>query len=299
MTVKVWQGSNVFDTSEPTSIECFLDDKMQVGFYVLKAKECINIVPDDYSVTTMLMVLEGRLYFCFTHESKVLQRNDAIMLSDIEESCFCEAQTLTKLLVVTSEANQDPQEDENTAQMLKVVEEKDIYTMGHSKRVALYAKRLALGYESTYNVVSLSSAASLHDLGKINTPAEILQKPGKLSAAEFEVIKKHPIDSYHLLKERFGERVASAALQHHERLDGSGYPYGLKNEQISMDARIIAVADVFDAMTCKRIYNEAKPFMEVVEYLENNTDQYDASIVAILRRKVECHELDDVVDAFC
>lgn len=138
----------------------------------------------------------------------------------------------------------------------------------------------------------------MHDVGKINTPIEILRKPGRLTKEEFDIIKLHPQDSYDILKDSIGEKVAIAAKQHHERLDGSGYPDGLKGDQICMDAKIIAIADVFDAMTCKRIYNQPNPPLEVVKYLEESPDKYDASIVAILRRKVEKGEMDDILTAF-
>lgn len=298
MGVTVWYDNQRFDTTNTVSVEYLKDDKMQIVFYTLHHKESINIVPDDYRVTTTILVMEGRIKLQSVNEDYDLKIHDAIMLSDIEQSYYAEAEGFTKLLVISSEANQDPQEDEAISQMLLDVEEKDVYTMGHSKRVSLYAKRLALAYEPTYNVVSLSTAASLHDIGKINIPVSILQKPGALTNEEFTIIKQHPLDSYSILKEKFGERAAVAALQHHERLDGSGYPYGLKGDQICMDARIIAISDVFDALTCKRSYNKPRAPIDVVQYLEENVDQYDATFITILRRKVESGDLDDIITAF-
>lgn len=298
MGVNVWYDNHLFDTTDTVSVECLKDEKMQIVFYTLRHKECINIVPDDYKSTSTIVVLEGKIRFQSIDEVFDLEAHDAIMLTDIEQSYYAEAEGTTKLLAISSEANQDPSEDAAIRQTLMDVEEKDIYTIGHSKRVSLYAKRLALAYESTYNVVSLSAAACMHDIGKINTPITILQKPGKLTDEEFSIIKLHPLDSYTILKDKFGERVAIAASQHHERLDGSGYPYGLEGDKICMDARIIAVADVFDAMTCKRCYNEPKDPLDVVSYLEDNTDKYDATIITILRRKVENGDLHDIITAF-
>lgn len=298
MEIQVWHDNHLFDTTETVSVECLTNGKMQVVYYTLRNKECLNIAPDDYSVTAVLYVLEGHIKIYSNEEVFDLQAHDSVMLTDIKNSYYLESEGFTKLIAISSEVNQDPQEDEALNEMLKEEEKKDIYTMGHSKRVSLYAKRLALAYESTYNVISLSAAACMHDIGKINTPTSILRKPERLTDEEFEIIKQHPIDSYTILKEKLEERIAVAALQHHERLDGTGYPNGLKGDQIGMDARIIAIADVFDAMTCKRTYNEPKPQMEVVEYLENNLDKYDAAIVRILRRKVEKGELDDIVTAF-
>lgn len=298
MSIKIWHNKSLGNNSTSNSFECFKDDKMQVVLYILQDKESINIVPDDTSVTSTLILLEGGLTIYSADESYKLQTHDAAMLIDIEKSYYAEAIGFTKLLAVTSEANQDSQEDEAVRTMLSDVEKKDVYTLGHSRRVSLYAKRMALAYESTYNVIVLSAAACMHDVGKINTPIEILQKPEKLTEEEFSIIKLHPNDSYAILKDTLGERVAIAAKQHHEKLDGSGYPDGLCGDEISMDARIIAIADIFDAMTCKRIYNEPLPPLEVVEFLESNLDKYDSAIVSILRRKVESGGLDDILTAF-
>lgn len=298
MEIKLWHDNHLFDTKETVSVEMLKDDKMQMVFYTLRDKECINIVPDDYSATTIIVVLDGKIRLQSMEGISELHAHDSMMLTDIVQSYYIEANGFAKLLAISSEANQDPDEDAELKKMLLSVEEKDVYTLGHSKRVSLYAKRLALAYESTYNLISLSAAACMHDIGKINIPVSILQKPGKLTSEEFTTIKHHPVDSYTILKDILGERVALAALQHHERLDGSGYPNGLKGDQICMDAKFIAVADVFDAMTCKRTYNEPKDPLEVVSYLEEHLDQYDASIISILRRKVEKGELEDITTAF-
>lgn len=298
MSIKIWHSKSGHNEPTTGSTECLKDTEMQVVLYVLKNKECINIVPDDYDSTSTLIILEGGLKVYATNESYELLTNDIIMLINIEKSYYAEAIGYTRLIAVTSEANQDTEEDKAVNAMLTEVESKDVYTLGHSRRVSLYAKRLALSYESTYNLIVLSAAACMHDVGKINTPIEILQKPGKLTEEEMDIVKLHPADSYAILKEKIGERAALAAGQHHERLDGSGYPNGLRGDEISMDARIIAIADVFDAMTCKRIYNEPTPPLEVVKYLENNTDKYDKAIISILRRKVENGDMEDILTAF-
>lgn len=298
MGVKIYRGDKLLNIKETASIECLKDDKMQVVFYNLRNKECINIVPDDFSVTTVIMILQGKIKFQSGDNNFHLEAYDSIMLSDIEDSYYAEAEGFAKLIAISSEENQDPEEDKELNQILEQVEKKDVYTLGHSKRVSLYAKRIALSYEKNYDVIALSAAACMHDIGKINTPGSILQKPGKLTAEEFNKIKLHPQDSNKLLEHSFSERVAKAALQHHERLDGSGYPSGLKGDEICMDARIIAIADVFDAMTCKRTYNDPKPPIEVVEYLESNKEKYDSTFISILRSKVEKGELDDILTAF-
>lgn len=298
MSVKIWHDSGLHVKPTSGSVECLQDQEMQVVLYTMQHKGSLNIVPEDYDVTSTLILLEGGLKVYSQGETFELYTHDALMLTNIKKSYYVEAVGFTKVMAVTSEANQDSQEDEAVMSMLADVEEKDVYTLGHSRRVSLYSKRLALSYESTYNVIALSAAGCMHDIGKINTPIEILQKPGNLTKEEYDIVKCHSSDAYYILRDRLGERVARAARQHHERLDGSGYPDGLRGDEISMDARILAIADVFDAMTCKRIYNEPTPPLEVVKYLEESPNQYDPVIVSILRRKVENGEMDDILTAF-
>ena len=133
---------------------------------------------------------------------------------------------------------------------------RDAYTAGHERRVGEIAAALgaALDFDA-HRQEGLRVAGYLHDVGKIIIPSEILAKPGKLSAIEFELIKEHARAGYEVLAPvEFPWPVAEAALQHHERLDGSGYPQGLKGDAILFEARILAVADVVEAMTSHRPY---------------------------------------------
>jgi len=135
-------------------------------------------------------------------------------------------------------------------------EMRDPYTAGHERRVAEIAVAIGaeLGFDA-HRQEGLRVAGYLHDAGKITIPSEILSKPGKLSAAEFALIKGHPQASYDILKNvEFPWPVAQIALQHHERIDGSGYPQGLKGEEILLESRIMAVADVVEAMASHRPY---------------------------------------------
>ena len=135
-------------------------------------------------------------------------------------------------------------------------EMRDPYTAGHERRVAEIA--VAIGAELGFDdrrIEGLRVAGHLHDVGKITIPSEILSKPGKLSPIEFQLVQGHALAGYNVLKSvEFPWPVAQIALQHHERMDGSGYPQGLKGEAILLDARIMAVADVVEAMSSHRPY---------------------------------------------
>jgi len=120
-------------------------------------------------------------------------------------------------------------------------------------------------------------------VGKCFVPVEVLQKTDELDASDVRYILRHPMDSGRLLCPEFGEQVAEIARNHHERLDGSGYPCGLSGEEISLPAKIVAVADVFDAMTSERGYNAVKSFEEAAGELCSLSGKFDPYITGALR----------------
>jgi len=162
------------------------------------------------------------------------------------------------------------------------MEMKDLYTSGHQQRVAQLACALAeeLGL-SEHRIEGLRVAGLLHDLGKISVAAEILSKPGKINEYEFALIKAHPQIGCDILKGiEFPWPVAQIILQHHERLDGSGYPAGLLEEDILLEAKILGVADVVEAMSSHRPYRPAIGVAEALEEISRNKGTlYDPEVV--------------------
>ncbi len=143
--------------------------------------------------------------------------------------------------------------------LASIVEARDPYTSGHQKRVASLAtaisEELGLGRDK---IEAMGTAALIHDIGKINIPASILARPGKISKIEFDMIKTHSQVGYDMIKRiEFPWPIADIILQHHERIDGSGYPKGLKGKDIKFEAKILAVADVVEAMASHRPYRPA------------------------------------------
>jgi len=174
--------------------------------------------------------------------------------------------------------------------MSHMVESRDPYTAGHERRVGELAT--AIGTEmgmAGEELDALRLAGTIHDIGKIAVPAEILSKPGLLSELEFSLIKAHPETGFEILADvDFGQPVAEMILQHHERLDGSGYPRGLKGEEIMAEARILAVADVVEAMSSHRPYRPALGMeAALAEVREHAGEQYDADVVAVCSRLFE------------
>ncbi len=170
------------------------------------------------------------------------------------------------------------------------IDAKDRYTSGHSQRVADYALAIAkrMGKSEEEQKV-IYYAGLLHDVGKIRVPEEIINKPGKLTEDEFNQIRIHPVSGYHILKDIHEDvRIAYGAKYHHERYDGKGYPNGLEGENIPEIARIIGVADAYDAMASNRSYRNALP-QEVVrsEIEKGRGHQFDAEIADIMLEMID------------
>ena len=171
-----------------------------------------------------------------------------------------------------------------------MIEAKDAYTRGHSNRVAqcsvALAKRLGVDEEDVKN---LNFMALLHDIGKIGVPDNILNKPFSLTEDEFAIMKNHPTKGYEILK-NFATipHLHYGILYHHERYDGKGYPMGLQGEDIPYQARIIAIADTYDAMTSDRAYRKALPLDVVMEeFSENRGIQFDPKMVDVFLEMIK------------
>ena len=166
--------------------------------------------------------------------------------------------------------------------MAKIVETRDPYTAGHQQRVSKLATSIAQEMVlSQDKIKGIRIAALIHDVGKISIPAEILTKPSKLNKMEFDLIKSHPKIGYDILRKvDFPWSLAEFILQHHERLDGSGYPRGLKGDEILMEARILGVADVVEAMSSHRPYRPALGIDKALEEISQNKGiLYDPKVV--------------------
>ncbi len=174
--------------------------------------------------------------------------------------------------------------DTTVGSLAAMAELRDPYTAGHQQRVARLAraigKRMGLDEE---RVLGLQVAASLHDIGKVAIPIEVLTKPGRISELEFSIIRGHPVIAHDLLADiDFPWPVAEMVLQHHERLDGSGYPNGLKGDEIMLEGRILAVADVVEAMASHRPYRPALGDEAALEELQSGVGTlYDPEVVNV------------------
>jgi len=167
--------------------------------------------------------------------------------------------------------------------MAVIVESKDPYTSGHQKRVMDIAVAIAEEMDLPEDKINgIRMAAMIHDIGKINVPAEILNKPGRLSDIEFKIIKTHPEAGFNILKNiEFMYPVAQIVRQHHEKINGSGYPWGLRGEDILIESRVITVADVVEAMATDRPYRPSLGMVETLKEIEQGAGTlYDPDVAS-------------------
>lgn len=172
------------------------------------------------------------------------------------------------------------------------VDARDEYTCGHSDRVAYYSKKVGEGFGlSTDELELLSTAGIFHDIGKIGTADDILKKSNELTSSEYDVIKQHPLKGAHILSAlSMFQDVVPLVRYHHEWIDGSGYPEGLKGDEIPFLARIITVADAFDAMTSNRRYRSKLDIKHAKEQLLNGAGiQFDAEVIDVFNRVIIEH----------
>ncbi len=232
-----------------------------------------------------IQVLSSNIGYCIFYKtvSSPFKEENKKFIRNIVKSIAISVQ-LRKLIGELEEKLKQEKELTNSIikSLVRGIEIRDSYTRGHSERVAFFAKRIAeemgLSEEET---MSIYMAGLLHDVGKIGIPDSILLKPGRLSDKEYEIIKIHPILSYELLKHIEPLKNSLDGIKyHHERWDGSGYPEGLKGENIPLQARIIAVADSFDAMTSDRIYRKSRDKKDAAKELHKLSGKsYDPEIV--------------------
>lgn len=174
--------------------------------------------------------------------------------------------------------------------MMQNMRDYDDATYVHCVNVALICNIFSKWLDFTGEETKIATACGLlHDIGKLTIEKDIIQKPGRLTEDEYEIIKQHTIAGYNLLKNyHIDLHIKNAALLHHERCDGSGYPYGLTRNQIDSYAKMVAIADVYDAMTATRVYRDALcPFEAVSEFEEEGLQKYDTKYLMTFLENIE------------
>ena len=236
-------------------------DGMEVILQHIRKNKIFYIYSNETgSSMEFFYMLKGLVIYDNGFKKHLLKEGDYFYISQLTEPVYFKTESDVSLLWVSSEPvfYHLSQSINERIQIVKEIQKKDQYTFEHSERVQQYslkiAERLRLPKMTLDN---LMVASLLHDIGKVHTPAEILNKPGKLTAEEYEIIKRHPIDGRNMVKGTYYDKLGDIIYQHHERLDGSGYPCGIKGNDILIEAKIIAVTDSFDTMVEDRPYRKA------------------------------------------
>jgi putative nucleotidyltransferase with HDIG domain len=250
---------------------------------VLKDNLFILFPSEDSNAQEFFYIIDGKIEAEIDGATVTLKSNDFFSSHNLERAIHFKTLTNVTFLSVST-APVFHYLSGMVSELRKIgeaVEKKDQYTFNHSSRVANYAVKIASKMKlRKKQMEDLFLASILHDIGKINIPEEVLKKPAKLTNEEFALVKKHPEDGAEMIRKTAYADLAGIVEQHHERINGSGYPFGLKDEEILIEAKIIGVADTFDAMTEDRAYRKAfTPEFAMQELKSLSGIQYDPEVV--------------------
>ncbi|WP_160725887.1 HD-GYP domain-containing protein [Bacillus sp. USDA818B3_A] len=243
---------------------------------------------EGWTALEYLLVLSGELRYPSDNGYKVLKPGDSFFKRPVTDYYIFQSNQTTEFLYITSQPifHHYSKASHDILDLALTIEEKDGYTVDHCARINRFS--MLIGEELGFNakqLLILNKASFLHDVGKVKVPLSILQKPGKLTSEEWEIMKKHTIYGRELLESTRLPVLIDAGViveQHHERYDGKGYPYGLMKNEISIEASIIAIVDSYDAMTTDRVYQKGKSKEEALEEIFRcRGTMYDPDIVDI------------------
>ncbi|SEA18942.1 HDIG domain-containing protein [Thalassobacillus cyri] len=287
--IKIAKSGSYLDKYKVSSHELSLlehGDGVEIMLQTVYENNIFYIYPsENKEVMEFFYILNGELQGEVEGRKINLKANDYFSAKKLSSPVHFTANSDTRYLWVITEPTFKNVSDyiKKLKDIVYTVERKDRYTYMHSKRVAHYTVKVAQKLNlNKQQLEDAHLAAELHDVGKISIPEEILNKPGKLTTREFDLIKKHPGEGADMVGKTYYKDLAPIIIQHHERLDGSGYPYGLTGEEISLEAKIIAVCDTFDAMTEDRTYRKAFPAEYAIEEIKSLVGiHYEPEIVSV------------------
>lgn len=265
---KITNYKKEFSSNKVEALALYNNEQFSFEYYHLFKEHSLHINLDgEEEIKLLYFLLKGKCEFYLDNERIVLEPFELLEINTTSGFNIYALEEISLLYISLSDSKINLKKDELSKQIERL-ENKDDYLKGHNYRVSKYALIILEEMGLKLNTDNLNYAASYHDIGKIKISPDIVHKESSLTPKEFEVMKMHPIYSYEIIKPILGEDIAYIAKCHHEKLDGSGYPLHLKGDAIPIEAQIIAVADIFDALTTKRTYRDAYSFNDAIKIME-------------------------------
>lgn len=265
---KITNYKKEFSSNKVEALALYNNEQFSFEYYHLFKEHSLHINLDgEEEIKLLYFLLKGKCEFYLDNERIVLEPFELLEINTTSGFNIYALEEISLLYISLSDSKINLKTDELSKQIERL-ENKDDYLKGHNYRVSKYALIILEEMGLKLNTDNLNYAASYHDIGKIKISPDIVHKESSLTPKEFEVMKMHPIYSYEIIKSILGEDIAYIAKCHHEKLDGSGYPLHLKGDAIPIEAQIIAVADIFDALTTKRTYRDAYSFNDAIKIME-------------------------------
>lgn len=265
---KITNYKKEFSSNKVEALALYNNEQFSFEYYHLFKEHSLHINLDgEEEIKLLYFLLKGKCEFYLDNERIVLEPFELLEINTTSGFNIYALEEISLLYISLSDSKINLKTDELSKQIERL-ENKDDYLKGHNYRVSKYALIILEEMGLKLNTDNLNYAASYHDIGKIKISPDIVHKESSLTPKEFEVMKMHPIYSYEIIKPILGEDIAYIAKCHHEMLDGSGYPLHLKGDAIPIEAQIIAVADIFDALTTKRTYRDAYSFNDAIKIME-------------------------------
>jgi HD-GYP domain-containing protein (c-di-GMP phosphodiesterase class II) len=289
------QASDISTTYRKNRIErIYASADFDIGRYHFNADSFLYIDPTEcVGMVRSYTVVSGR---CIELQSQnILTCGDLLLVEEVESMTTLYMTEPSTILIHAQCPNSIDRMKKKSAEMIQLLSDlqtKDHYTKEHSDRVFEWAKKmgLALGYHSK-QIYNLNKAARFHDVGKVFIADEILNKKEPLSVEEYKRIQNHVHLGESLILETYDKEVLTIIKQHHERIDGTGYPNGLVGNDILEEARVLAICDSFDAMTTDRVYKKGKSVAEaIVELRMLSGTLYDEVLVELFIKIIESQE---------
>lgn len=285
------------ETKSITSLDLLAKhNDVEIMLQTIDKDDVVWITPSgEKNTMEFCYIISGDIVLESDECTEHLKKNDSFRFEGLKTPVLLRCLSDLKMLYVTTKPLYDymGEFDRELVSLINQVDQKDAYTRMHSQHVLDYSIALSRELKCANDMLDrITIAALFHDVGKCNIPDEILKSKQLLTPEQRTHVLKHPLYSKELIEQKFSKEIAYIAMSHHERLDGSGYPQGLSGELIPFEAKIIAVADSFDAMTTKRPYNKPRSFMEAAIELNNCHNHYDKTVLKALLKLVENGELN-------